>query len=219
MPNVFRLVVLTATLAAVSLVRVAGQTPLSAAELAAKIQARYATIQDFTAEFTQTLTSALVSRPSTERGQLKVKKPDRMRWTYTTGDKPVFVADGKRFYMYYPSDRYVQEQPLPPPSQSSTALLFLAGRANLARDFVPSLPAKQPATELRLLLAPASTPADFKSIAVDVDRNTFALLGFEVTDEDGGVSAFRFSNMKENQRLPDADFVFVVPRGVEVRRP
>lgn len=207
----------TLALASAGLSAQAPEVP-AAPQLASRIQDRYATVQDFTADFTQTLKSALLSKPETVRGVLKVKKPDRMRWTYTTGDKNVFVADGSRFYMYYPNDRYVQEQKLPEPSQSSTALLFLAGRANLARDFVPSLPAKQPPTEWRLLLAPRKQPADFKTIAVDVDRATYALRGFEVTDEDNGVSAFRFTNIRENQKLPDAEFVFVIPKGVEVRR-
>ena len=213
-------------LALLAVVTVAGSVALGAqapqvppaAELASRIQTRYATVQDFTADFTQTLTSALLSKPETVRGLLKVKKPDRMRWTYTSGDKNVFVADGSRFYMYYPRDRYVQEQKLPEPSRSSTALLFLAGRANLARDFVPGLPPRQPASEWRLMLAPRTQPADFKTIAVDVDRASYALRGFEVTDEDGGVSAFRFANIRANQQLPDADFVFVIPKGVEVRR-
>jgi outer membrane lipoprotein carrier protein len=195
-----------------------GQTVPSAADLATRIQTRYATVKDFTADFTQSLTSALLTRPMTERGQLKVKKPDRMRWTYATDDKKVFVADGSRFYSYFPKDRYVLERKLPGPNESSTALLFLAGRANLARDFVPSLPAKQPDAEWRLMLAPKAGPADFKTIAVDVDRTSFALRGFTVTDEEGAVTAFRFTSLRENQGLPDTDFVFAIPRGVEVRR-
>jgi outer membrane lipoprotein-sorting protein len=39
-----------------------------------------------------------------------------------------------------------------------------------------------------------------------------------VTDEEGGVTSFRFTNVRENQKLPDSDFVFTIPRGVEVRR-
>lgn len=196
----------------------AAQSVPSATDLAGRIQARYATVRDFTADFSQSLTSSLLTRPVSDRGQLQVKKPDRMRWTYATDDKKVFVADGSRFYSYFPKDRYVIERKLPGPNESSTALLFLAGRANLARDFVPSLPPKQPETEWRLLLAPKAGPADFKTIAVDVDRTSFALRGFTVTDEEGAVTSFRFANVRENQNLPDADFMFTIPRGVEVRR-
>jgi outer membrane lipoprotein carrier protein len=195
---------------------VAAQAPPTAAELAARIQARYATVQDFTAEFTQSSTSALISKPVQSRGQLKVKKPNRMRWTYTSDDRNEMVVDGKRFYMYFPKDRYVSDVAIT--TQSSTGLLFLGGRANIARDFVPSLPPSQPATEWRLMLAPKTSPADFKTIAIDVDRKTFAFRGFVVTDEEGGVNTFRLSNVRENQQLPDADFLFTPPKGVEVRR-
>jgi outer membrane lipoprotein carrier protein len=139
-----------------------------------------------------------------------------MRWTYATDQRQEMVVDGARFYMYFPRDRYVTDVAIT--TQSSTGLLFLGGRADLARDFVPSLPPSQPAAEWRLILSPKTQPADFKTIAIDVDRKTFAFRGFVVTDEEGGVNTFRLTNVRENQGLPDSDFAFTPPKGVEVRR-
>lgn len=196
------------------------QTTPTATDLAARVQSRYATVRDFMADFTQTLTSALLTRPRTERGHMKIKKPDRMRWDYSTSDKQVWVADGSRYYWYVPKDRIVEEGRLPTTAESSTPMMFLAGRVDLAKDFVPSVPAKQPgATEWQLVLSPKASRADFKSISVDVDRATYAIRGFGWTDPEGTVTAFRFTSIRENQRLPDSDFAFAIPRGVEIRRP
>jgi outer membrane lipoprotein carrier protein len=196
----------------------ATQTPApTPSELASRVQARYDTIRDFTADFTQRQTSPLLPRPVDERGEVKVKKPGRMRWTYATGDRNQVVSDGTTIYSYFPGDRHVNRTPMPKGDDASTALLFLAGRGNLTRDFAASLPDTQPAGEWRLELKPKAAEADFETLTLEVDRTSLAFRGLVVVDPQGGTSAFRFTNMRENRGLPDSEFTFVIPRGVEVR--
>jgi|SoiMethySBSTD1v2_1073268.scaffolds.fasta_scaffold148102_2 outer membrane lipoprotein carrier protein len=194
----------------------AGQAP-SAADLAARVQAHYAQVRDFTASFTLTQSSALLPRPTTERGSVKVKKPGRMRWLYTA-DKKEFVADGSMLYSFFPRDKYVNVNPLPKGEDASTALLFLTGRGDLARDFTSTLDGDQPAGEWRLNLKPKAKQTDFTSLALEVERTTLALRGITVVDDQGGTSRFRFEGLKENVGLADRDFEFKIPPGVEVRK-
>jgi outer membrane lipoprotein carrier protein len=140
-----------------------------------------------------------------------------MPWTYQTSDKQEFVSDGTRLYSYFPRDKYVTTSPLPKGDEVSTALLFLAGRGDLTRDFTAAVPDEQPAGEWRLLLTPKSPQADFKTMTLDVDRATLALRGFTVVDEQGGVSRFRFLNLRENRGLGDGEFAFQIPKNVEIR--
>jgi outer membrane lipoprotein carrier protein len=187
-------------------------------DLAVRIQAHYLTVKDFTAEFTLTHTTPLLPRGSTDKGGLKVKKPLRMRWTYETSDKQQFVSDGSELYVYQPADKYVEVRPLPKGGGSSTALLFLAGQADLTKDFNTTVPAEQPAGEWRLVLRPKSH-ADFSTLTLEVARASFALRGLiAVDDEQGTSSRFRFANLKENQGLSDREFLFAIPKGVEVVR-
>ena len=195
-----------------------GATQSAPADLAARIQAHYLTVKDFTADFTLMHTSVLLPRGTTDRGQIKVKKPLRMRWTYATSDKQVFVSDGSQFYMYYPADKYVDVRPIPKGGEASTALLFIAGRADLTKDFLSSVPADQPDGEWHLSLRPKGQ-ADFSTMTLEVARTTLALRGLVVTDDQGGSSRYRFANLKENQGLTDREFLFVPPRGVDVLRP
>src|SRR6187549_1373657 len=194
----------------------AGQAP-SAADLAARVQAHYAQVRDFTASFTLTQSSALLPRPTTERGSVKVKKPGRMRWLYTA-DKKEFVADGSMLYSFFPRDKYVNVNPLPKGEDASTALLFLTGRGDLERDFTSTLDGYQPAGEWRLNLKPKAKQTDFTSLALEVERTTLALRGITVVDDQGGTSRFRFEGLKENVGLADRDFEFKIPPGVEVRK-
>lgn len=209
---------LAISLAAISAVAVgAGQEAPNAATLASRIQAHYTTVRDFTADFTLTQTSAMLPKPVEERGDVKIKKPSRMRWTYQTSSKQQFVSDGTRLYSYFPQDRYVTTTALPKGNEASTALLFLAGRGDLTRDFTASVPDQQPPGEWRLLLKPKALQADFKTLTLDVDRATLALRGFTVVDDQGAISKFRFANLRENRGLADKEFEFTIPKGVELR--
>src|SRR5579862_7767947 len=88
-------------LAAVSLlavVHLAAQTPPAAADLAARIQGHYDTVHDFRAAFTDTYTSATLGEKTVGRGEVRIKKPNRMYWTYTTPAKKIYVADGSQIF-------------------------------------------------------------------------------------------------------------------------
>ena len=90
------------------------QTPApDAAAIATRLQTRYESIRDFTADFTQTYQGRLMRRTATERGKVQVKKPYRIRFTYTAPDKKEFVSDGKFFYSYFQTERTGSRQPLP----------------------------------------------------------------------------------------------------------
>ena len=187
----------------------------SATELAARLQTRYESIRDFTANFEQVTVGVLLKRPATERGTMSLKKPSRVRFTYQAPEKKEFVSDGSQFYSYFAENRTGSVSPLPKPGEESTALLFLAGRGNLARDFTPSLPPDQPADAWHLKLVPKSRQADFDTLTLFLDRRTLALKGFMTVDEQL-TNTIRFSNLKENAGLSDQAFAFKFPKGTEL---
>jgi outer membrane lipoprotein carrier protein len=211
------LAIVVALLTGGSLV-VARQTPVSPAEsLASRVQTHYAGVHDFTADFVLSTTSPLTPRPLVERGTLRVKKPGRMRWTFHTDDKREFVADGSQIYSYFPKDKYFMRSDMPKDSEASTALLFLSGRGHLVRDFTPTLASGAQAGESRLELRPRTRQADFERLTLDVASDTLAFRGLVVHDLQGGQSTYRFSKLRENVGLTDAEFVFTIPKGVVMR--
>jgi len=193
------------------------QTAPTAAELAKKLQARYQTVRDFTADFTQTYQGVLLRKAATERGKLQLKKPSRVRMTYESPEKKVFVSDGTQFYSYFPGDRTGSVNPLPKEGESSTALLFIAGRGDLTRDFTASLAPSQPPNEWQVKLVPRTPQADFETLTLIVDRATLALNGF-VTVDSQGTNTIRFAHVKENTGLGDTAFNFQFPKGTEISR-
>lgn len=189
--------------------------PAAAADL---IQRHYDSVGSFTADFVHTFRGGLLPQVTTERGTVKIRKPGRMRWTYDAPNQKEFVADGRLLYSYVKADRTCYVNDIPTDDRASTAALFLAGKGNLVRDFRAAAASAVSPNELRIVLTPTSPQAEFTQLTIGVDPRTYVLMSMETVDGDGGVSTFRFTNLKENVSLPDRDFVFTPPKGVDVIR-
>ena len=193
------------------------QSPPSAADLAKQLQTHYNTVRDFTADFNHTYRGGALKQTFNERGDVRIKKPGRMYWTYTVPDKKEFISDGAKIYSYMKADKIVYVSDIPPGNEASTAVSFLTGRGDLTRDFKASVPAVQPDGQWQLDLTPKTSQPDFVSLTLLVDRKSLALRGLSSVDHQAGTSAFTFTNLRENVGLSDNQFAFRIPRGVEVR--
>jgi chaperone LolA len=187
--------------------------------LARALQRRYETVRDFRADFVHSYIGGALKKTITERGTLAVKKPARMRWTYEGADAKVFVSDGHKLYSYLPEDRQVYVGTVPPDDQASTPALFLAGKGDLLRDYTVTdapLPAGAPAGSAALRLVPTHGDRDYDWLVLVVDRDTLQWRMLVAGDRQGGTSTFSFANVRENVGIPDREFSFTIPRGVDV---
>lgn len=214
-----RLLTLSVLLAIAFSKLAAAQPTRNAAEVARAVQQRYDGIRDFTAKFTHVYHGGILRKTVTEKGEVQIKKPGRMRWEYADPEKKVFVADGSQIYSYIPADRQVIVSPMPAADQATTSTLFLTGRGNLTRDFDVSfgdLP-QAPAGSTVLKLVPRLSERDYDTLVLAVSpSNQIQVLS--AVDRQGGRSTFFFSDIKENTGLADKIFAFKIPRGVDVVR-
>lgn len=188
----------------------------SAQQVAAALQAKYDSVRDFTADFTQQYESGILRKKLTERGKLQVKKPGKMRWDYTAPDKKVFVSDGSRVYLWVPADNQVTTSAVPTQDEATTAVQFLTGKGNLARDFTVSFTDNPPPGTYGLRLQPKLKERDYDWLQLVVDRQSMQIRSLSAADRQGGQSTFTFTNLKENVGLPDKTFTFTIPRGADV---
>lgn len=194
-----------------------GAAPLTAAELVARVQARYDTIHDFEGEFMQTYEGGVLRTKSSERGTVVIKRPGRMRWVYTAPERKEFVSNGTKVYAYFPVDKQVIVSPMPTGSDTTPAL-FLTGQAHLVRDFDASsmtIPGAAPWLVGVKLVAKRPDP-DFEWLAIGVDPKTYQIQFMAALDRQGGRSSFQFAKLKENVRPSDTVFEFRIPKGVDV---
>ncbi len=196
----------------------AAQAPQDPTALAAKVQQRYDGIRDFQGDFAQTYEGGVLRTKTTERGTVAIKRPGRMRFTYTNPERKEFVSDGKRLYIHMVADKQVIVSPAPDTSDDSIPALFLAGHSDLARDYVASFtPLPGAATGLTTLkLVPRKAHPEYDSLGLGIDPKTLQIQFLTAVDKQGGRSSFSFSNLKENRVLSDKDFEFRIPRGVDV---
>jgi outer membrane lipoprotein carrier protein len=200
-------------------VAVAAQGPsrTPAADLARALQAKYDTIRDFSADFVHTYQGGALRKEVSERGTVLVKKPGKMRWTYTSPEPKVFVSDGVTLYSYLPEDKQVIKASVPAGDAATTPALFLAGKGNLNRDFTVTDTEVQgaPAGTRAIKLVPKKREREYDWLALVVDDALhFRML--VTADAQGGRSTFTFNNLKENRGLSDKEFAFKIPRGVDV---
>jgi outer membrane lipoprotein carrier protein len=193
-------------------------TSPTAAELARAIQQKYDAVRDFSASFEHRYRGGVLRKEAVERGTMQVKKPSRMRWTYESPERKIFVADGTQIYSYIPEDKQVIVAPVPSEAEAATPALFLSGHGSLPRDFEASFPPDPdpaPGT-YSLKLVPHRREAEYDWLILVVDRGTYRLRKLITADAQGGQSTFTFSDVRENQGIPDSTFRFTIPRGVDV---
>lgn len=192
---------------------------LAGAALAASAGDALQALRDFTADarsgsadFTQTVISPDGARRKVSSGHFEFIRPDRFRFDY---DKPFaqqIVADGRKVWFYDVDLNQVTVRDLGKAIGATPAAL-LAG-SGLDRDFeLSALPARDGLDWVQAL------PRQKEGAPVTSLRVGFrggALAALEITDPFGQHSTLRFTHLVLNPKLPDADFRFAPPPGVDV---
>ena len=193
-----------------------GRPPID--ELIDALQVKYDSVRNFSAAFEQTYAGGVLRTTLVERGTVMIKKPGKMRWRYTSPEEKLFVSDGASLYSYLPIDRQVIVGAVPSGDSVSTPALFLAGRGDLSHDFSAAYDdaAEAPPGVWAVELTPARSDVDYTRLTLVVDRESLSVTQVRATDFQGAVSTFTFSDLKENQEMPDDLFTFTIPPGVEM---
>ncbi len=186
--------------------------------VARDVQRKYDKVTDFSADFVHSYRGGVLKQQATERGTVLVKKPGKMRWEYTAPEKKLFVSDGHKIYSYIPQDRQVIVGTMPTDERAPTPALFLTGKGDITRDFNAAFDtvAEAPPGSVVLKLTPKRREPEYESLTLVLDPDTLTLRMLITVDSQGGRSAFTFSNLKENVGVADNQFVFKMPRNVDV---
>jgi outer membrane lipoprotein carrier protein len=202
--------------AAMMAVGVTAQSRPAPEALARSLQQRYQNVKDFSATFVHTYRGGVLRTQTREQGTVSVKKPGMMRFVYTNPERKEFVSDGRKVYSYIPQDKQVLVSAVPADNQATTPALFLAGKGDIARDFTASYVDAPVAGTVGLKLTPRREEPEYEYFVVAVDPSSLQWRALTTRDRQGGESTLIFSNLKENQGIPDKEFAFRIPRGVDV---
>ena len=197
--------------AAASLFAQAQETPDA---LAKSLQARYQSIRDFSADFVQVYRTGVLKTRTQESGTVAIKKPGKMRWTYSKPERKELVSDGRYISWYDPEIKQVDRRDVP--AEASTPDLFLSGKGDIARDFTASHAESPVQGTIALKLVPRRAEGAYEFLVVSFEPASKQIRALMTRDHQGGESTLMFSNIRENRGLSDRDFEFKPPRGVKM---
>ena len=109
----------------------AQQRPLSAHDLAQKVDSHYNQLHSLRAGFTESYEGMGIRR--TESGTLLLLKPGRMKWEYSSPAGKLFLLDGRFAWFYSRGDSQVQRIPAKELDDLRSPLRFLLGHTQLER--------------------------------------------------------------------------------------
>lgn len=199
----------------------AAPAALGADEVVARVQQFYDSTTDYEAAFTQTYFHRLFNKTQRSYGRVFIKKPGRMRWEYERPERKLFVADGDTLWVYEPEAQQAFRQSLAE-SQLPTAISFLAGAGDLARDFRARLLDARPqgfGQGYVLELRPRQPSPAYERLLFFVDAQSFQVVRTLVVDSAGNRNRMDFAAVRLNTGVAEARFRFTPPDGTRVIEP
>jgi outer membrane lipoprotein carrier protein len=186
---------------------------LSADALAARIDQHYNSLRSLQVDFTQEYAGMGMNRR--DAGVLLLKKPGRMRWTYSTPAGKLFVLDGHNGYFYSPGDTTAQRVPVKELDDLRSPLRLLLGHTKLQKELTGL--AIDPDGNGVYTLTGIPRGLEKRVAAFSVTATAEGVIqSMQVEETDGVRNTFVFSGEKPNMAAPDSAFVFVPPAGVRV---
>lgn len=164
-------------------------------------------IRTLTADFTESTTSSLLTRPLVARGTLTVERPSRVILRYAEPERRVVLIDGNRLTMTWPSRKLRQETDIRRAQERVQRYFVDAGAAELRREFdiEPRPDSENPgAHEVTLRPKRRQIRETLARLDLWVDPATALLTSMRMTFANGDTKTMRFERVTMNPAL-DAD--------------
>ena len=189
-----------------------------AAEILTQAERASRGIRSLEADFTQSLSVPLLNQTQRSTGKLYQRRPDRMLMRFTDPAGDVVVADGRSFWLYYPSSDPRQVIRTSIAEGGETVDLQQQFLSNPNQRFVATLAGEEsvggrPAHVLTLV---PRGPSPYRILKVWVDKQDHLVRRFEMTEENESVRRVELRNLRTNHALADDLFTFTPPAGAQV---
>jgi len=189
-----------------------------AAQILSQAEAAANGVRSLQADFTQTLTVPLLDQTQRSAGKLYQRKPDRFLMRFSDPEGDVIVADGRHFWLYYPSADRTQVIRTSIAQGGEAVDLQAQFLSNPNQRFVSTLAGEEsvggrPAYVLTLVPRGASP---YRILKVWVDKQDHLVRRFEITEENESVRRVELRNLRTNHALDNSLFTFTPPAGAQV---
>ncbi len=190
-------------------------------EVVRGIETTYEDVQSLRAEFVQTTRSAALGEGQKQRGRMEIKRPSKMRWDFQRPEPRLFVTNGKRMWVYSPSENqailYEDQAMLGSGVQSLLTDLQQLDEQFTVREIED--PEAKRVNNVVLELTPKAENANFKSLRLELTRKKYLLKRLVLVDAFDTETELSFTQVRLNTAMDDSVFEFQPPAGVEVIKP
>jgi outer membrane lipoprotein carrier protein len=204
---------LIAPLAASAQAPPSGAFPLTAKVLAAKVDAHYGKLRSLSVQFVEQYDGMGLHRQ--ESGTLLLRKPDKMRWTYTRPAGKLFILDGHDAYFYSPGDSEVPRVPAKKLDDLRSPLRLLLGHTGYLAKEISHLEIAPSGSGYLLTGIPKGMEKRVQGFSVMAHADG-TITGMSIEETDGARTSFSFSGEQASPPAPDSEFVFKAPPGVTI---
>jgi len=191
----------------------AQQRPLTAHDVAARVDRHYNQLHSLKASFSETYQGMGIKR--TESGALLLLKPGRMKWDYASPPGKLFLLDGKYAWFYTLGDPQVQRISAKELDDLRSPLRFLLGHTELEKEMASLTLASAPNGSFTLTGQPRGQEQRLRRLALTVS-NDGTITAIEIEETDGALTRFTFTGEQPNAAVPADAFHFTPPPGVPV---
>ncbi len=170
-------------------------------------------LDDFQANFSQTVVDSSGEQIQDASGQVWIKRPGRFRWAYQRPYKQLIVADGKQLWTY---DADLEQATVTTIDEtlSSTPAMLLSGFRPLSE--VMSWTEDPDNDSYRWYrMTPKQADAAVEQVRIGFDKQGELAL-IEVQDDFGNHTRIRFSNVDRNGKLDAGLFELDLPAGTDI---
>jgi len=193
----------------------AAQEPPQA--VVARMEQALSSLTTLQADFEQSYYSATVQTPLRQKGRMYFKKPDAMRWEYTTLEKNIYVFKDGLLLSYFPEDNQLWRQRIPKEKYETEILAFFAGQGGLSQKYIVEdnpFPGGA-AGNAQLKLTPKEE-GEYSYLLLEIDRASALIRRAVFFDWGGNKREFAFSKFKTGGKLDDGLFRIKVPADCEI---
>ncbi|MDM8539955.1 outer membrane lipoprotein carrier protein LolA [Desulfococcaceae bacterium HSG9] len=172
----------------------------------------------FTARFAQESTVKALEISDLAVGNITVKRPDKMRWTYTKPENQIIITDGKTLWAHRPEENQVMVGKSPALLGDGKGASFLTDMNQIKKNFKITMTEESTASHYKLKLIPLKKTSDLAVIYILISTKTFDLTEIITYNAYQDETRIQFTDIEFKKHIDDALFTFDMPDGIDVVR-
>lgn len=166
-------------------------------------------------DFVQTTYDKTGVEQESSSGSFMLMRPGKFYWKTLDPMPQLLVSNNKTIWLYDPDLETVNIREFTEDLRETPALLLSADIEQLRKNFSIAKDAKDTSAE-KYTLTPKVTEGMFQQLVLVFKAGQ--LTEFAIQDSLGQLTRCQLSNVQRNKPLPEENFFFVPPEGVEILR-